>query len=193
MMGWIREIAFGGQEPGRLAEKVFHREDVLDNIHREVVTFVTQLLDGTMPRGVAREGQEQLRIAHELESVSDRLAAILSSYLRLRDQKLRLTGPQRESLRDLHDDVARFLTAVTAAYASRDVLPDSEAESMNAALRRKVKRLRDEHLQELIDNPLDPSFSMILTAILTDYRRIRGHALNIHEAAAAARAAGAEA
>lgn len=33
-------------------------------------------------------------------------------------------------------------------------------------------------------HPHDPTLTMIYTALLTDYRRIRAHALNVHEATA---------
>jgi hypothetical protein len=39
---------------------------------------------------------------------------------------------------------------------------------------------------------VDPGLSLVYTSILTDYRRIRAHILNIHEAFAGARMVGVE-
>jgi Na+/phosphate symporter len=42
--------------------------------------------------------------------------------------------------------------------------------------------LNDEHLQRMIDSAVPPNLSLLYIGILTDYRRVRAHTLNIHEA-----------
>jgi phosphate:Na+ symporter len=98
MTGWIRQLAFNGPREEPLIQKTFHREEVLDNMHEEIVAFLTDLLDGTVPHSIAQEGRRQLRIAHEYESVGDRLASILKGYERLHDEKLELPADHHEEL-----------------------------------------------------------------------------------------------
>jgi phosphate:Na+ symporter len=182
MMDWIRELAFGDTWDKALAEKIFHREDVLDNIQREIVEFLTDILDVTVPHTVAEEGRQQLRIAHEYEALADRLSSILKAFDAMRTQGLVLTPQQREGLLELHDRVTTFLRNVTAAYERRDNLSDEDARLSNAAAAHQVKRLNDEHLQRMIDSAVPPNLSLLYIGILTDYRRVRAHTLNIHEA-----------
>lgn len=183
MMDWIRDIAFlGRQDDERLIQKAFHREDVLDNIQEEVTAFLTDLLDATVPHSIADEGRQQLRIAHEYESMSDRLASILRAYVKLRDQNLELPSNQRDALRDLHDEVAAFLGQVTQAYAGRGRMSDASARSANGSLTGRVTQLREEHLERMIQTSVNPSLSLIYAGLLTDYRRVRAHTLNVHQA-----------
>lgn len=182
MLEWIRQLGFHGPLDEQLIQKTFHREEVLDNVHREVVSFMSEALDATVPHAIAEEGRRQLRIAHEYESASDRMASVLKGYLKLRDLRLELPSDHKEALLELHDAVARFLQEVTEAYAERRTLSDADAQAANAAIQSRIKRLRELHLQAMTNHPVHPSLSMIFTGLLTDYSRIRAHATNLHEA-----------
>lgn len=182
MVDWIRQLGFNGPYDERLVQKTFHREEVLDNVQREIITFLTDLLDATVPHAIAEEGRRQLRIAHEYESMSDRLAGILRSYADLRERRLELPAERKSGLLALHDAVADFLRGTTEAYAARRLIDAGQARASSTAIIRQVESLRDEHLQQMTDHPVDPILSMIFTDILTDYQRVRAHTMNIQEA-----------
>ncbi len=182
MTEWIRQLAFDGPVDERLAQKVFHREEVLDNVQSEIVSFLTDLLDATVPHSIAEEGRRQLRIAHEYESMSDRLASILRRYTKLREMKLEIPPEQKAGLLEIHSAVSDFLREVTEGYAMRTPVPDARARSVNAHITQLIRRVRDEHLQLMVDSPVSPQLTMNITTILTDYRRVRAHTLNVHEA-----------
>ncbi|HSM52189.1 MAG TPA: Na/Pi cotransporter family protein [Thermoanaerobaculia bacterium] len=184
MMGWIRDLAFGDLKDEELIRKVFHREQVLDNVQREIITFLTEVLDANVPHAIAEEGRQHLRLAHEYESIGDRLANILRSYLKLRDRQVELPGEQRQGLLALHDAVADFHRRVQEAYGKRGRLADTAARATSESITHAVRRLRDEQLQRMTDSAVDPNLSIVYTSLLTDYRRIRGHILNIHDATA---------
>ncbi len=182
MTEWIRQLAHTGPRDEELVQKTLHREDVLDSIQREIVVFLSEVMAGNVPQGVAEEGREQLRIAHEFESMSDRLASILKSHLQLQKKGLELAPDEALGLLEVHDAVAAFLGSVLDAYEKRRPLPPGEAQATSAAITRRIKRLRERHLQRLSEERVDPTLSLAYTGLLTDYRRTRAHVLNIHEA-----------
>jgi phosphate:Na+ symporter len=184
MAEWIRQLGFHGPWDERMVQKAFHREEVLDSMQREVVAFLTDVLDATVPHAIAEEGRQQLRIAHEYESISDRLASVLRAFGELRQKRLEFGADQRAELLGLHDEVTAFLRAVTEAYGRRSALNEAAANSANASISRRIRGLQDAQLQRMIDSAVDPGFSLLLAGLLTDYRRIRAHTLNIHEAVA---------
>jgi phosphate:Na+ symporter len=186
MMDWIRRSAFNGGWDEKLVQKTFRREEVLDNMHREIVTFLTDLLDTTMPHSVAEEGRQQVRVAHEYESISDRLAGVMKSFGDLREKRLELPPHQQAELLELHDAVAAFLKQVTDAYAERSKTGRSAAQSASAEIARMAKQLEEDHLQSMIEGHVEPTLTLAFTTILTDYRRVRAHTLNIHQTVAGA-------
>jgi len=178
----VRQLGFHGPVDERLIQQTFHREEVLDNSHREIVKFLTDLLDATVPHAIAAEGRRQLRMSHECESASDRLASVLKAFLRLREERLELPADLKSGLLDLHDTVAALFKKVIEAYGERGIVEDAEAQSENALILSKVKTLRDRHLRLMTDQPVHPGLSLLFNGILTDYSRIRAHAMNLHEA-----------
>jgi phosphate:Na+ symporter len=188
MVDWIRQLVFTGPYDIKLVEKVFHREEILDNVQREVVAFLTDTLDATLPHAIAEEGRQQLRIAHEFESMSDRLASGLRAFDKLRDRKITMPADQKDGVLVLHNAVADFVISVTEAYAQRTALSQADAQAANAAITRLIRRLRDDHMVRMTEGPVDPNLTLAYTGILTDYRRIRAHAYNVHEATVAVRA-----
>src|SRR5690606_9922447 len=132
MSDWIRQLGFNGPWDERLIQKTYHREEILDNMQREVVQFLTDVLDATVPYAVAEEGRKQLRIAHEYESISDRLASILRNFDRLRKRRLELAPEQHAALKELHEMVSAFTRAVANSYATRRPLADDTARTTSA-------------------------------------------------------------
>jgi phosphate:Na+ symporter len=183
MMDWIRQLGFNGPWDELVVRKTFHREEVLDNVQREVVAFLTATLDSTMPQMVAEEGRQQLRIAHEYESASDRAASILRSFSELRSQRLELSSEQREELQRLHDAVATLVAEVSRAFEERRVMNSADVRAHAETIARLVRESRESQLQRMIDGAVDPGLSLIFTGLLTDYRRIGSHARNINDAA----------
>jgi phosphate uptake regulator len=59
---------------------------------------------------------------------------------------------------------------------------EARVQSLNKAINREVRRLQDDQLRRMTEDPVDPRVTMIVSTILTDYRRVRAHTLNIHEA-----------
>jgi phosphate:Na+ symporter len=182
---WIRSLAY---EEGldsatrkRLEEKVERREEVLDNVQAEIIQFLNETLDATVPVAILAEGRQQLRLAHEYESVADRLASILRAFRKLKEQELPLTATQRQALLGLHDEVMSYLNSVTEAYRNRSPLTGADAQALHARVTSVVKGLRAEHLELMTRERVPPGLSLLYASILTDYRRIRAHAQNIHE------------
>ncbi len=188
MGAWIRTLAFeegvDADARTRLGEKVERREEVLDNVQAEIIQFLNESLDATVPVAILAEGRQQLRLAHEYESIADRLASILRAFRKLEAQDLELAGEQRTALLVLHDQVMNYLARVTEAYGNRAPLSPSEASALHAEVTGTVKGLRAQHLERMTHEPVPPGLSLLYAGILTDYRRIRAHAQNIHETTA---------
>lgn len=182
MMDWIGELCFNGKSDPELVEKALHREKVLDNIEREIVAFLTDVLDGNVPHFVAEEGREQLRLAHEFESIGDYLASILKDFLRMRDHNLELSPEQRAELRELHEALCASLGKTVEAYVQRHPRADKEVRAESNVISKRVKALRELHLQRITETQINPGVSMAYASLLTNYHRVRAHILNAHQA-----------
>ena len=188
MLDWTGEIVFDGklaQKAGnheKLIKKVFHREQVLDTIEREIVVFLTEVLDGSVPYQVAEIARQQLRVTHEYESMSDAAASILKAYLKLREGKLDLPESLVTELKHVHELVNGYAKMVHEAHQHERPDVITRAISESTAITRHIKRLREDYLRKLSEQRVDPLLSITYTSLLSHYRRLKEHALNVAEA-----------
>jgi len=184
MMDWLPEITVGKEPHSKLAQKLFHREEVLDTIQDEVVAFLSDMLAANLPHDVIDEGRRQLRMADEYESISDYIATLLKFHLKLQHQGHQFTSGMQTQLAELHIMVRDYLRMVTTGYEQREPEVITKAKSGGSEISHRVRQLRDEHLQRLTDKKVQPNVNVAFTSTLNSYQRVCDHTLNVAESLA---------
>ncbi len=184
MMRWLKELRHQDDPDEQLVRKLFHREEVLDSIQDEIVIFMTNLLAANVPHDIIEEGRQQLRMADELESISDYIRSILKFHLKLRDQGHGFDEAHRADLDKLHDDVDAYLRLLIESFKNRnwDVISKSQARA--SEIKHHAKKLRKKHLEWLSHEKVEPFVNVAYTSTLNSYVRVRDHAVNLAEALA---------
>jgi phosphate:Na+ symporter len=175
------------QDP-ELQRKIFHREDILDNVQKEIFVFLSSLVSGQVPHEITKKAHVQMRLADEYESLSDYAANVLKGIKKLEEMNLPVDGPAREKLLALHSRVATYINKVNS-YVKKGEKADmtsllSWATTEGAAIGMLMKEFRRQHLERLQNEEVSPFFSLAFTDILNYYRRMKDHALNIAEVVA---------
>jgi phosphate:Na+ symporter len=185
MMRWLGELSEQQGDPDRkLTQKLFHREEVLDTIQDEIVSFLSDLLAANLPHDVIGEGRRQLRMADEFESISDYVASILKFQIKLHDQGYSLTEPMRKMQKRLHEVVAAYVQMIVEGCVQRNSAVVTKANTMRGEIKHLVRTLRNEHLQQMTDEKIPPFVNVAFTSALNSYVRVSDHALNVAEALA---------
>jgi phosphate:Na+ symporter len=184
MMAKLRVCLLNGKDHEELERKLFHREQILDNVQKEIFMYLSNLVSGQVPHDVTAMAHAQIRLADEYESLSDYVANVLKAHKKLKDHALTLDEPSLEKLLALHDRVTAYIVNVGEYVAdeSKDLLP--RAQSEGAAISEQMKASRREHINRLQNEEVSPFFSLIYTDMLNYYRRMKDHALNIAEVVA---------
>ncbi|MCU0857743.1 MAG: Na/Pi cotransporter family protein [Pontiellaceae bacterium] len=180
MMGQLRSSLFTQKADVETHRKIFHSEEVLDNVQKEITEFLGGILSGNVTHNVVNEARWQVRMADEYESISDYIAGILKMLIKLRNHKLLPATEGQAELFEMHDRTAEYLDFINAALASRsNVLV--EAVTRSDELTALMKEFRARHLERLTEGKVSPLVCLILPDMLSAYRRIKDHALNIAE------------
>jgi phosphate:Na+ symporter len=168
-----------------LQRSIFRREEILDNVQKEIFVFLSNLVSGQVPHDITKKAHMQMRIADEYESLSDYAANVLKGIKKLEEMGLPLDGPAREKLLALHSRVAAYILQVNQ-YVKDDEKRDllAWATDEGAAIGLLMKEFRRQHLERLQNEEVSPFFSLAFTDILNYYRRMKDHALNIAEVVA---------
>jgi phosphate:Na+ symporter len=170
-----------GEATAELESKIFEREEILDNVQKEIFLFLSRLVSGQVPHAVTTSANKQIRMADEYESLSDYIADVLKGIKKLKQNGLELDEPAKEKMLALHDRVTAYIIKVDEFMKdeNRDVLAWATTEG--AAIGKLMKDIRSRHLERLQKEEVSPYFSLAYTDMLNYYRRMKDHALNIAE------------
>jgi len=172
-----------GEADQKLEDHIAHREDVLDNVQREVTEFLGKIMVKRVPVAVAERARRLLRMSDELESVSDEAATILKVTRRLRKGGQDFSEPSRNVLVGIHDCTMRFASKVSSLLKSpRPAFDLLAMQAESKELHELVRASRQGQLNRIgPDDPNSPVRVLVELDILNAYERVRAYYLNIAE------------
>ena len=164
-------------------DHIVHRENILDNVQREVTEFLGQVMVKRLAADVAERARRLLRLTDELESVSDEAAAILKVTRRLRKNGQNFSDVSRAVLLSAHDRVFAFAAQVSPWVRSPRPVIDIEAvQAESKAIHEFVRECRRTQLGRVgPDDPTSPMRVLVELDVINAYERVRAYYLNIAE------------
>jgi phosphate:Na+ symporter len=184
MFGWLRSSLAEEPADSERDQRLYRREEILDVVQREVVEFLSNMVSGNVSHEIMNEARMQLRVADELESISDYLVGIKKLERRLVDEGHTVSAQGRMELLELHDMVTAFTDRVVATIGGGDAMLYKTLENEGKEIKRKVREIREHHLARMQTGEITAHKSLIFSDMLTSYRKIKDHGINIVEALA---------
>jgi len=181
MGGWLGEVIESDEQLDDLEHKIFHYENILDNIQKEVVVFLSHMISGQISHDVMDEARRQMRMVDEYESISDYLANVLKGIIKIRNNQMKLSPEGREEILDLHANVMNYIQFINEAKCTENTEILSKAQTQAALITRLMKDYRRQHLNRLSEQKVQALNSLVFTDMLNNYRRMTDHTLNIAE------------
>ncbi len=181
MLSKLRDTVLNPTPDENAEKQIFHSEQMLDTMQKEIVQFLGGLLSGSIPHDVMNDARKQLRMADEYESISDYITNILKLNLRMRNASLVFSEEGKNDMYALHDRVSTYVTMINKAVKENnpDILSMANAEG--DSITHIMKDYRQDHITRIEKKYVDPLNNLVFCDMLTAYRRIKDHALNIAE------------
>lgn len=185
IFGIIRDAICGTSEKDQ-EDHIFHREDILDKIQKEITVFVGHVMTGRLPADMSARAQKLLRITDELESISDEAPVILKTIIRMRANGIEISEDSRSQLLSVHDRIMEIADAVSAlmkAVNSTAVPPieDMKFHGNSREVKEFIRETRKDQLSRLGSDESAPMRVLVKLDILNAYERVRGYYENIVE------------
>jgi len=167
-----------------LEQKIFHQEEVLDNVQKEITEFLGGLMTGNITHEVMIEALKQIRLADEYESISDYIVSMQKMRIKARKFSLPMSPAGIQDLIDLHNHTRDYIALVSdAVRTSREDIIKPGCEQHKEIVR-LMKKYRGKNLARLAEMTCAPLPNLVFADMLTTYRHIAEHALNIAEVVA---------
>ncbi|MDR3182990.1 MAG: Na/Pi cotransporter family protein [Planctomycetaceae bacterium] len=183
----VAELISADKTDQKTVDNAFHQEEELDTLQDEIIAYTSNLLSGNISHDIGESAHQQLRMADELESISDYLIVILKSHLKLSKDALSIPDMQRDKFGELHRETREYLAMVLRFYSIRrhdfaDLMMEIHAQGQS--LNRKAKEVRDEFIKQMSQEKYDPQVVIAFNTQFNAYRRVREHVQNVAEAIA---------
>ena len=173
----------GGVSAEKDETRIKRIEDDLDRVQHEVTEFLGQVMAKRLATNVAARARRLLRLADELESVSDEAAAILKARRRLVKQGQDFSDVSRARLAELYGKVLAFSEKISSYVVSpRRMFPLGEIQARSKSLHEFVRECRRSQLGRIgPDDPSSPARVLVELDIVNAFERVRAYYLNIAE------------
>ena len=132
----------------------------------------------------AESAREQLRIADEIESISDYLISILKSNLKLKNDGFEIPAEIQAGFQEIHRQTIDQFESIQKAYEGRrhDRVFLQNIYAGCRKLTGQIKELRSKFMTEMSEERYDPLIIVAVNSQLNFYRRLWEHQQNIVEA-----------
>ncbi len=182
LLAGIKDV-LAGTATESAEEHLLHREEVLDNVQREITEFLGKIMVKRAPTEVSDRVRRLLRLSDELESVSDEAAAILKATRRLRKGGQNFSAQSCQALLGVHEIVFRLAEKVSGYIKSPR--PRFDLAALQAHSHDIGGRIHDARRNQLDrvgpDDPDSPVRVLAELDILNAYERIRSCYINMAE------------
>ena len=182
LLNCVRQV-LTGEADQKMEDHITHRENILDNVQREVTEFLGSIMTKRLPQDVAERARRLLRLTDELESVSDEAAQILKVIKRLRKQGQKISDVSAALLLEVFDRVYAFAEKVTPWIRSPRPTIDIEAvQAESTEIHEFIRGCRRTQLGRVgPDDPDSPLRVLGELDIINACERVRAYYLNIAE------------
>lgn len=183
LLGIVRKVIDGTAEDSD-EDYISHREDILDDVQRDVTEFLGTVMAKRLPIDVAERARRLLRLTDELESVSDEASTIVKVTRRLRRNGQTISDVSREVLLSVHDRVVAFAAEVSPWVKSpRPAIDVGKVHAESTEIHEFVRECRRTQLGRVgQDDPSSPMRVLVELDVINAYERIRAYYLNVAEA-----------
>ncbi|HEY5621362.1 MAG TPA: Na/Pi cotransporter family protein, partial [Pontiella sp.] len=105
-------VCLEGDGNDELEGKLFKREEILDNVQKEIFLYLSHMVSGQVPQDVSEKAHEQMRLADEYESLSDYIINVIKGLKKLEQNQMQLDEPARNKLLVLHERVTAYIARI---------------------------------------------------------------------------------
>jgi phosphate:Na+ symporter len=160
------------------------REEVLDNLQREIIDFLVRVMQQNLVVEESKEITSLMRMTNNIERVGDELEDIAEALQRMIEEKLFFSEQAILDYEAISSEAREFLGLVLAGIKEngRDMMP--EAVRLVENINHMTEEMRLSHHDRLVEGICEIDRGMIFIDILNAFEKMGGFCYNIAQAVA---------
>ncbi|MGA6926529.1 MAG: Na/Pi cotransporter family protein, partial [Desulfosarcina sp.] len=154
-------------------------ENHLDDMQREIVSYLTRIYQGGVSESEAKELSSLMRMTNNIERIGDSVENIAQAIEGMIESNLSFSEPAVEDLNQLVDKVAEFIDLIASAMRQKPSAFMNKADSLENAVDAMREKFRDEHIQRLRSCECNIDQGLVYVSLLTNLEKIGDYCFNI--------------
>jgi phosphate:Na+ symporter len=163
------------------------REDVLDNLQREITDFLVKVMQQNILIEESKEITSLLRMTNNIERIGDEVEDIAEAIERMIEDKFYFSPQAIQDYDTISSEARKFLTLVFEGIKEENKEIMSEAVKIVNSINRMTEGMRLNHQNRLVDGACEIERGMIFIDILNAFEKTGGFCYNVAEAVAGVR------
>jgi len=171
------------RNPKKLA-KWKAREDVLDNLQKEIIDFLVKVMQQNIIVEESREITTLMRMTNNIERIGDEIEDIAEVLERMIEEKLYFSDRAIQDYVTVSLETRKFLTLVFEGIKeeNKEIMP--EAVKLVNSVNQMTEEMRLGHHDRLVEEVCEIDRGMIFIDILNAFEKIGGSCYNVAQAIA---------
>ena len=171
------------RNPKKLA-KWKAREDVLDNLQKEIIDFLVKVMQQNIIVEESREITTLMRMTNNIERIGDEIEDIAEVLERMIEEKLYFSDRAIQDYVTVSLETRKFLTLVFEGIKeeNKEIMP--EAVKLVNSVNQMTEEMRLGHHDRLVEEVCEIDRGMIFSDILNAFEKIGGSCYNVAQAIA---------
>jgi phosphate:Na+ symporter len=160
------------------------REDVLDNLQKEITDFIVKVMQQNIIIEESREITTLMRMTNNIERIGDELEDIAGAIERMIEDKFFFSTDALEEYEKISSEARKFLTLVLKGIKeeNKEIMP--EAVEVVNNINRMTEEMRLSHQDRLVEGTCEIERGMIFIDILNAFEKMGGFCYNVAQAIA---------
>jgi phosphate:Na+ symporter len=167
---------------GDLRDKIYKYEEITDNMQKEILLFLCQVMQGPLSRDQSLKTNALLSIADDLESIGDYCQNLARFRKRLSDNQHGLMQETREELEAFLDLIQEAFGVISTELQTPSSVSVDRFDQFMRRLKEQANSIRDKHLQRIQEGAYQPLSGLTFADMVVAMRKISGHLAGINKA-----------
>jgi phosphate:Na+ symporter len=160
------------------------REDIIDNIQKEITRFLTNVIQKQISPEESREVSSLLRMANNLERLGDAIENVAELGEELMEQNVQLSEGGLHDYEVISQNVKEFIDLVMVGMRTDDMEIMKQARKLENEINQMREDMRGNYLMRLQSGMCTVDPGLILVDMLTAFEKMGDYCFNIAEAVA---------
>ncbi|MBE9542025.1 MAG: Na/Pi cotransporter family protein, partial [Proteobacteria bacterium] len=163
------------------------REDVLDNLQKEIINFLVKVMQQNIIVEESKEITTLMRMTNNIERIGDEIEDIAEALERMIEDKLYFSEQAIQDYVAISSETREFLTLVFKGIKEENKQIMPEAVKLVNSVNKMTEEMRLSHHDRLVEGVCEIDRGMIFIDILNAFEKMGGSCYNVAQAIAGVR------